>query len=357
MLRLSRSLRWGGAILLLVVLWLGWFFGEREQAQQAKVELGRHLFYETRLSANNNLACSHCHQQEFAFADSRRVSPNTHGEEGRRNSLPLFNLDSHEHLTWANPLQTDLAFQALIPLFGAEPIEMAAPEITALQARLSAADLPYADLFETAFGEPTITLTKITSALAAFQMTLVSYRSPYDHFLAGNKKALNANEQAGLALFESPRLGCRRCHGGVNFNQTLSAQGQVLPAAFHNTGLYNTVTGYPEADLGLYEVTFDLQDNGKFKAPSLRNITLTAPYMHDGSMAYLAQVIDHYARGGSLNLQGVKGDGKLNPAKSELISGFTLTEEEKNQLIAFLATLTDVEFTQNPNFSAPLMHH
>ncbi|MCE2594350.1 di-heme enzyme [Motilimonas cestriensis] len=338
--------------LLILCIW-GWSKWQGGKEQQALAELGRHLFYDKRLSANNNLACSDCHQQAYAFADSRRLSFNTHGKAGRRNSLALFNLASYDSFTWANPLQTDLSFQALIPLFSDDPVEMAAPEIDLLAQNLTLSQYDYAPLFDAAFGDAEISLTRITAALAAFQMTLQSYNSPYDQYLAGNKQALSNEAIAGMALFESERLGCRRCHGGINFNQTIDAQGRVQRNTFHNTGLYYSDTGYPESDLGLYEVSFAEADNGKFRAPSLRNLTLTAPYMHDGSMAYLAQVIDHYSRGGSLNLQGVQGDGKLNPNKSELIVGFALTELEKNQLIAFLASLTDYELIQTPDFSAP----
>ncbi|MDO6527069.1 di-heme enzyme [Motilimonas sp. 1_MG-2023] len=338
--------------LLILCIW-GWSKWQGGKEQQALAELGRHLFYDKRLSANNNLACSDCHQQAYAFADSRRLSFNTHGKAGRRNSLPLFNLASYDSFTWANPLQTELAFQALIPLFSDDPVEMAASEIDVLAQNLTLSQYDYAPLFNAAFGDTEISLTRITAALAAFQMTLQSYNSPYDQYLAGNKQALSDEAIAGMVLFESERLGCRRCHGGINFNQTLDAQGRVQLNEFHNTGLYYSDMGYPESDLGLYEVSFEQSDNGKFRAPSLRNVTLTAPYMHDGSMAHLAQVIDHYSRGGSLNLKGVQGDGRLNPNKSELVFGFGLTEPEKNQLIAFLAALTDSKFIQNPRFSAP----
>ncbi|MCE0556440.1 MbnH family di-heme enzyme [Motilimonas sp. E26] len=338
--------------LLALSVW-SWNKQQSGQEQQALAELGRHLFYDKRLSANNNLACSDCHQQAYAFADSRRLSFNTHGKAGRRNSLALFNLASYDSFTWANPLQTELAFQALIPLFSDDPVEMAASEIDVLAQNLTLSQYDYAPLFNAAFGDTEISLTRITAALAAFQMTLQSYNSPYDQYLAGNKQALSDEAIAGMVLFESERLGCRRCHGGMNFNQTLDAQGRVQLNEFHNTGLYYSDMGYPESDLGLYEVSFEQSDNGKFRAPSLRNVTLTAPYMHDGSMAHLAQVIGHYSRGGSLNLKGVQGDGRLNPNKSELVSGFGLTEQEKNQLIAFLAALTDSKFIQNPRFSAP----
>lgn len=338
-----------GSCLGLLAMSLVW---HQDQMTSAKIELGRHLFYETRLSQTNQIACANCHQQMFAFSDGRQTSVNVHGEKGRRNALALFNLAQNTSFTWANPLQTELAFQALIPLFGDDPIEMAAAGVAQIRQRLAGASIDYPALFRSAFGSDEINLARITAALAAFQGQLIAKDSRYDRYLAGQLDALTEFELAGLALFESERLGCRQCHGGDNFNQ-FSGKRSNPEDNFHNTGLYYTETGYPNSDLGLYEVTFDAADNGKFKTPSLRNVGVSAPYMHDGSMRYLAQVIDHYARGGSVNLSGRMGDGKLNPNKSELIKGFTITEQETNQLVAFLMSLTDETLLSDPNLAKP----
>ncbi len=324
----------------------------QEQRTKAQIELGRSLFYETALSQGNKLACASCHQQMFAFSDGRQTSINVHGEKGRRNASALFNLAQNTSLTWANPLQTELAFQALIPLFGDDPIEMAAGSIEQIEQALVAAKPTYPQLFEQAFGSDEINLVSITSALAAFQGRLIAKDSRYDRYIAGQQDALTDFELAGMALFESDRLGCRQCHGGDNFNQ-FGGRSRSAEDNFHNTGLYFTETGYPNSDLGLYEVTFNAQDNGKFKTPSLRNVGVSAPYMHDGSMRYLAQVVAHYARGGSVDLNGVGGDGRLNPQKSKLIVGFTLSEVEKNQLVAFLMTLTDETLLSDINLGKP----
>ncbi|MCE2573637.1 MbnH family di-heme enzyme [Motilimonas eburnea] len=336
-------------ILSLLALWVG----HQKQAASAKIELGRYLFYETGLSEGHSLACANCHQQMFAFSDGRKTAINVHGDKGRRNASALFNLAQNTSFTWANPLQTDLAFQALIPLFGDDPIEMAAGSVEQIQQRLASSSIDYTSLFVSAFGSSEINLARITDALAAFQSQLLAYDSRYDRYQAGQHDALTEFEKAGLALFESERFGCRQCHEGSNFNQFMGSRHNQATKNFHNTGLYYTETGYPSSDLGLYEVTFDAADRGKFKTPSLRNVGVSAPYMHDGSMRYLAQVVEHYARGGSVNLNGIKGDGKLNPNKSHLIKGFDMSEQEQNQLVAFLMTLTDETLLTDPRLAKP----
>ena len=263
-------------------------------------------------------------------------------------------------LTWGNPLIDKLEDQALAPLFGEFPVElgMAGQEET-LFTRLEADNL-YVDLFARAFpDEPDpIALTTIVKAIAAFERSVISYRSPYDRYnYAGDPSALSAAAKRGKDLFFSERLECFHCHGGFNFSDSVQHEGTaIVETMFHNTGLYNIggTGAYPEGGRGIYEITKIPTDMGRFRAPTLRNIALTAPYMHDGSIATLSEVLDHYAAAGRTITDGPNaGVGSQNPYKSELINGFTLTPEEKADVIAFLESLTDTELTTDPRFSDP----
>jgi cytochrome c peroxidase len=163
--------------------------------------------------------------------------------------------------------------------------------------------------------------------------------------LRGDQGALSAAQVRGLGLFFSERLECFHCHGGLNFTDSSThADASVESVGFHNNGLYNIdgAGGYPPENTGLLELTGDRWDTGRFKAPTLRNIAITAPYMHDGSIADLPAVIDHYARGGRrIDAGPYAGDGSRNPYKSEFLRGFELTAEEHSDLLAFLESLTD----------------
>ncbi|MEM1313232.1 MAG: MbnH family di-heme enzyme, partial [Pseudomonadota bacterium] len=267
------------------------------------VELGRRLFYDARLSADGRIACASCHQQELAFADGRQVSVGAHGAVGHRNSPSLANVGYMPTLTWANPHFTTLEFQVLTPLFGTEPVEMGlAGQEAALFERL-AADPYYADAFPAAFPDrPTPDLYTITRALGAFQRTLISLNSPYDRAAYyGEREAMSKAARRGQALFFDHRLECYHCHAGALFSDNLQTARTPFPEnAFHNTGLYNLdgAGAYPPGGLGLYEFTGTPSDMGRFRTPSLRNVALTAPYMHDGSVATLEEAIRHYAAGG-----------------------------------------------------------
>ncbi|MFN3631101.1 MAG: cytochrome c peroxidase, partial [Casimicrobiaceae bacterium] len=196
----------------------------------------------------------------------------------------------------------------------------------------------------------------ITQAIAAFQRTLISANSRYDRYLQG-REVLSPAELRGLALFFGEKAECFHCHSGFNFNdQVVHASTRVLDTPFHNTGLYNigNTGNFPEHNQGLFEFTNNPADRGKFRAPSLRNVEVTAPYMHDGSVPTLEAVLDHYASGGRLITSGpYAGDGRSHPNKSDLISLIELNEQEKADIIAFLKTLTDEEFLRNPKFSNP----
>jgi cytochrome c peroxidase len=213
-------------------------------------------------------------------------------------------------------------------------------------------------MFEQAYPGEAIDFPTIIKALSSFVRSLVSLNSPFDRYAYdADDSALSESALRGMALFFSEKLECHHCHGGFNFTQsTVHQQQQLERNPFHNTGLYNVSPegAYPAKDDGLYEITLNHQDHGKFRAPTLRNIALTAPYMHDGSIATLEDVIDFYAAGGRNILSGpYQGDGRQNPLKSPFIKGFKISEQEKQDLIAFLNALTDESFINNSAFSAP----
>lgn len=334
----------------------------------AKVELGRHLFYEKRLSITGEMACATCHIQAHAFSDRRSVSVGATGETHPRNAMGLTNVAYSSVLTWANPGQTQLEVQLLVPLFGDHPVEMGmGGHETELLDRLRQDDR-YPALFQAAFPSVSqenssvppdpITLRNLAKAIAAFERSLVSFNSPYDRYRYGNDPtAIPAAAKRGETLFNSERLECFHCHGGLNFSDSIDHERLATPEiAFHNTGLYN-IDGqgaYPPNNTGVHELSHKPQDMGHFKAPSLRNIALTAPYMHDGSIATLSEAIAHYAAGGrSLTSGPYPGIGHQNPLKSGFIQGFTLSNREKQDLLDFLNSLTDPTIVNNPNFSDP----
>jgi cytochrome c peroxidase len=222
-----------------------------------------------------------------------------------------------------------------------------------------AAAFPDEDSGGDSSSESSITMNKIIFSLASFVRSMISASSPYDQYLAGDRTALTAQQIEGYQLFNGEKFECFHCHSGINFSSSYkdaNTADDAIEFPFFNNGLYN-VGGdgsYPEEDQGLYEATLDPSDKGLFRPSSLRNIELTAPYMHDGSIATLREVIEHYARGGSLTESGVNaGDGKNSPLKSALILGFDATDEEIDAVIAFLEALTDEEFISSPKFSNP----
>lgn len=277
-----------------------------------RVALGKRLFFDPILSRNRDISCGTCHLPQLAFSDGLPVSVGTEGRRHFRNAPSLFNVlwQPYLFMDGGNP---SLESQVIGPI--EEPTEMDLPFTEALRRVGEHPDYPA--LFEAAFGEGVNPYT-LTLALASYQRTLVSYRSAYDRFVfEGDSTALSASGQRGLALFSSARLSCESCHRlplSTNF-------------AFENNGLKADYS----ADPGRARVTNNLnEDEGKFKVPTLRNIALTAPYMHDGSLATLDAVLDHYAAGGS-----------GHRLQSPLVQGFRLSAEERQDLLAFLAALTD----------------
>ncbi len=325
----------------------------------AKVELGRHLFYDKRLSGNETMSCASCHRQELAFTDGLAVSIGASGEHTARGSMMLGNVAYASTLTWANPLLLTLERQALVPMFGNTPVELGLTSSEDLQDKLRRVSV-YQHLFPAAFPEVSdpFTVERVVQALASFQRTLISGKSPFDAYLYGkDANAISAAAVRGYELFNSEKLECFHCHVGFNLSDHVTYQGKpFIDRPYHNTGLYN-IDGngaYPAPNTGVMSVTDEPGDMGRFRAPTLRNIAVTAPYMHDGSISTLSEVLDHYASGGRHIESGPhRGDGSSSPLKSSLIGGFALTEEERASVLAFLESLTDELFLTDPRFADP----
>ena len=331
----------------------------------AKVELGRYLFYDQRLSGNGKQSCATCHQQKLAFTDGKARAVGSTGQLHPRSSMSLVNVAYAGVLTWSDPNERTLEHQALAPMFNKQPVELGVKNNGADFLRAARADGTYRRLFRAAFpGEAhPYTIANVAKALASFERTIISGNSPYDKYHYGvDDKAIPASAKRGEILFFSEPLSCFRCHGGFNFSDTTDfadrevGRGENSGLNFHNTGLYNVAgaTSYPAPSPGIYEHTGKIEDVGKFKAPTLRNITVTAPYMHDGSAPSMTEVLDHYSAAGRAITVGPNvGDGSKNPNKDPLIHGFTLTDNERQDLAAFLASLTDEAVLHDQRFSNP----
>jgi cytochrome c peroxidase len=327
----------------------------------AKVELGRHLFYDLRLSADGRMSCATCHHQDKAFTDGQALSPGITGQKGARSAMSLANVAYLPTLTWANPLLQSLEVQALIPIFGEHPVEMGmAGRETELFERLRS-DATYRRLFALAFpdearqGDTALySLSTVTKGLAAFERSLLSFNSPYDRYkYGGEPTAISVAAKRGEALFFGEKMECYHCHGGFTFNDNVMHSRLPFPErGFHNTGLYN-VDGqgsYPPENPGIGEFTGEASDRGRFRTVSLRNVAVTAPYMHDGSIATLEHVIrSHYALAG----RSTELTGQPSPMRSELLVGFEVSDHEVKDLVAFLNALTDAVFLHNPAHGNP----
>lgn len=303
----------------------------------AGVQLGRMLFYETELSKDGTQSCASCHLQKDGFSDTRRFSIGVEGLPGERQAMAVMNLAWHRNGLFWDGRSPDLRHQALQPI--QDPLEMNETVENTLT-KLRAKDR-YRDQFIRAFGDDQITAERVAKAIEQFELTLISNQSKYDLYLAG-VETLSESEERGRHLFFAefdPFFGikggeCFHCHGGFNLTNDL----------FMNNGLD---TDEDFTDEGLYRVTNDPADMAKFKTPSLRNIALTPPYMHDGRFATLEEVMEHYNT-------GVKHSSTVDPLMQfNLDPGLGLTEDDIADIIAFLHTLTDPEFISNPAFSEP----
>jgi cytochrome c peroxidase len=310
------------------------------------IRLGRMLFYDPILSGDSTQSCSSCHQQSLSFTDNKRYSVGIDGIAGNRNAMPLFNMAWQSSFFWDGRAAT-LEEQILKPV--ENPIEMHSTWPDVIN-RLSKHP-QYPRLFYEAFGTRNITKEHASKAIAQFIRTMISFNSRYDKHrrgeLFGTGREFTDEEQRGYDLFFANATAtgdgadCFHCHGGELFAD-VSPNGQ-----FRNNGLTETndINGFP--DKGRGAVTGNPQHNGLFKVPSLRNVALTAPYMHDGRFQTLDEVIEFYN-------SGVKNSPTLDPQMIHPgFTGLNLSEAEKAALKAFLLTLTDEEFVNNPNFSKP----
>ena len=286
---------------------------------EARVALGKQLFYDPVLSRDGSLSCATCHLAEAGFADHHPLSIGIEGRVGFRNSPTLTNVAYHPWF-FKEGGSPSLEFQALGPIENHVEMDI---DAAILAQRLAGLD-HYHELAQRAYGR-NLDIYVLTRALASFQRTLISGRSPYDAYQQGDQAALNPAQVRGMNLFFSARTQCSQCHGGFDFSDY----------SMQNNG---TALDYGE-DLGRFRITLDSADIGKFKVPTLRNVALTWPYMHDGTLPDLAAVIDHYDAGG----QG-------HPNQSSLIRPLGLSPAEKADLIAFLQSLTDRHFVENPAF-------
>ena len=291
-----------------------------------RVQLGQKLFFDTRLSINGKQSCATCHDPQLGFSERKRVSNGAEGQPGVRNAMPLFNLAWKKDFFW-DGRAASLREQVLQPI--QNPIEMH-ETLTNLVHKLAGSET-YPSLFAAAFGTPDITAEKISLALENYLLTLTSFNAKFDRVMRGEEK-FTAEEQRGFELFSTeydPRRGqygadCFHCHGGPLFQ----SQG------FANNGLDDHF-----ADIGRGKVTGKVSDNGKFAVPSLRNVAITGPYMHDGRFATLSEVVEHY-------VHGVKRSPTLDPNLAKHPDGgVPLCPTDQRALVAFLSTLTDTQFT------------
>jgi len=296
-----------------------------------RVELGKKIFFDKRVSVNDQQSCADCHAPEKAFTDGRRTARGAEGEFGPRKTMPLFNLAWKREFFWDGRAKS-LREQVLHPI--QDPIEMH-QSLTNLVVKLRQVDNSYPPLFAAAFGSPEITADKISLALENYLLTLTSFNAKFDRALRGEEK-FTAEEQRGFQLFSTeydPRRGqfgadCFHCHGGPLFQSQ----------SFANNGLDTAAK-----DIGREKVTGKASDHGKFAVPSLRNVSLTAPYMHDGRFQTLEEVIEHYST-------GVVRSATLDPNLAKHPDGgLQLSDADKRSLVAFLRTLTDARFDSKNN--------
>lgn len=303
-----------------------------------KVQLGRMLFYEKKLSKGETQSCAGCHNQADAFTDTLQFSLGVEEMPGKRQAMSVFNMAWHSNEFFWDGRAHLLRDQAILPI--QDPLEMN-ETLENVITKLSA-DQMYVDQFKRAFDKDEIVIDDVALALEQFMLSIVSNDSKYDRYLAGTE-TLTESEERGRQLYFAeynpffPDLSgadCAHCHGGLNFENDM----------YMNNGLD---TDADFTDIGREEVSGDPMDRAKFKVMSLRNIEVTAPYMHDGRFTTLEEVIDHYN-------EGIQESSTVDPAILNTKStGLLLTEQDKIDLINFLKTLTDYTFFENEEYSSP----
>jgi len=299
----------------------------------AKVQLGRTLFFDPRVSGSGQIACASCHDPDLAWGDGRTVAFGHSRKELKRNAPTLINTGFQNYHFWDGS-SASLEAQVEVVLLNVD--EMRA-EPAAITARLGAIT-GYRDLFKTAFGDETVTFSRIAQAIATFERTLTTRANKFDAFARGNSKALADAAVRGLHLFRT-EARCVNCHNGPNFSDGL----------FHNLGLSRY--GRPDADLGRYNVTKQPADVGAFKTPTLRNIAKSAPYMHNG-LFDLDEILRLYNAGMlTLRPRAAEKDDPLFPKKSAHLKPLGLNAHDLADLRAFLETLTE----SHARFRVPVM--
>ena len=299
-----------------------------------KIELGRRLFYDGDLSWDGTMSCATCHEQKRGFADPNKTRPGFDGQPGERNIQTLANVAWFGSLTWGGPHVDTLEHQALIPIEGFVPVEMGfgGKSEGALAQRLKD-QACYPALFKAAFPEKQgeISLDTVTMALSVFQRSLVSLDAPYDRYRRGEASAISGQAKRGEKLFNDKQ--CASCHAGPHFTDAALA-GRKPAESFHRLAM--PMDG---KDAGLQRITQKTDDAGKFRTPGLRNVALSAPYMHDGEVATLGDAIRHHYE---------LGDGQTDLRLKQ-----TVSDAEVGDLVAFLNALTDEGFVKNPAFALP----
>lgn len=275
-----------------------------------KVELGRLLYFDKRLSMENSVSCATCHDPHQGWTDHEVVSTGFHGLKGTRNAPTVVNATYFLSQFWDGRAK-DLEEQALGPIIN--PVEMARPNHEAMVAELKVSD-GYKPLFQKAFGDPEITKERVGRAIASFERTVLGGNSRFDRYQTGDKTILSESEIRGKDLFFG-KANCTKCHVGTNFSDS----------DFHNLGVGMKS---PKPDLGRFAVTKDDKDRGAFKTPSVRDITRHQPYMHDGSEKTLEEVVEFYDKG-----------GEPNPWLDFRVVKLNLTPQEKADLVAFMKAL------------------
>lgn len=303
------------------------------------IELGRHLFYDKRLSSDLSMSCASCHHQQFAFSDlpDNPLSTGVTNQQTRRNAMPIFNLAWQEFFFWDGRAKS-LEEQSLHPIV--DPVEMN-NDLPTVISRLEA-DTAYPQMFKAAFGDNKITEDRLAKAIAQFERTIISADSKFDRVVRLQQESFTASEQRGFDMFKSEEGDCFHCHGHLETQFLMGAFGR--DNSFINNGLKADYS----ADQGRMEVTGDPDDLGRFKVPSTRNITVSFPYMHDGSIPSLDSLIEFY------NFGGHPGpDNNIDPNMKQAGVGQGWTRQQKQDLAAFLATMTDFTFLDNEAFSDP----
>ena len=280
--------------------------------------LGKRLFFDPILSNDKSISCASCHHPDLAFTDGLSLSKGVGSRIGSRNAPSLANVAYHPYLTREGGVPT-LEMQILVPIQEHAEFDF---NILLIADRMKE-DSTYVRASREAYGRDPDPFV-ITRAISSFERTIISGDSRYDRFINDDRGSLSVDEQRGRDLFFSERLACSACHGGFNFTNY----------AFENNGLYPDYN-----DPGRFRVTGVESDRALFKVPSLRNVDITSPYMHDGSIATLQEVVEHYNSG-----------GRNHPHKNNLIKPLYLTAIEKADLVAFLRTLTDQSFLTDEKF-------